>query len=95
MPYVRLSIVKPRPGQSAHVQDLMQKLNEFSLTHSGCESSMVLKPHDNSGEIARITIYDNEITAEQIANTDHVLALRSELHLASEPGHVERAFFSE
>lgn len=95
MPYVRLSIVKPRPGQSARIQELMEKLNEYSLSQPGCEASMVLKPHDNSGEIARISIYDNELSAEHIANSDHVMALRSELHLAAEPGHVERAFFSE
>lgn len=95
MPYVRLSIVKPRPGQSAHIQEIMEKLNTYSRSQPGCTLSLLLKPHDNSGEIARMSIYDTEASAEHVANSDHFLALRSEMHLASEPGHVERAFFSD
>jgi len=93
--YVRLSIMKPRRGDEARVNELLAKLNEASRGHPGFEQGLVLRPHDDSGEIARIAIYRDEASAEAVANTDRVLALRSELHLDVEPGHIERAFFAD
>lgn len=95
MPYVRLTIVKPRSGQATRLGEILQKMNAFSLSQPGCSFSQVLRPHDNSGEIARISMYEDEHAAEHVANSDSMLSLRSELHLLAEPGHVERAFFSE
>lgn len=60
----------------------------------GCLQSLVLKPHDDSGEIARISMYDSEESAASIANNPRFMSLRAEVHLASEAGHAERAFFS-
>ena len=94
MPYIRLSIAKPRRGEEVRLEELMRKLAEVVGAQPGCLASHVLKPHDDSGEIARIAIYENEEAAESVANTQSFMAIRSELHLASEPGHVERAFFS-
>lgn len=74
--------------------ELMTKLNALSTANDGCLESWVLKPHDESGEIARIAVYSDEKTAEAAANNASVMALRSEIHLATEPGHIERAFFS-
>jgi hypothetical protein len=54
----------------------------------------VLRPHDSSGEIARIAVYESEQIAESAANSTSFMALRSEIHLIAEPGHTERAFFS-
>lgn len=94
MPYIRLSIARPRRGEEARLEELMRKLNDLSASVPGCIQSYILKPNDDSGEIARIAIYENEEAAESVANTQSFMAIRSELHLASEPGHVERAFFS-
>lgn len=94
MPYIRLSIAKPRPHEEARLEELMRKLNEMSSSQEGCLDSWVLRPHDNSGEIARIAIYDSEESAESAAKSDAFMAIRSEIHLATEPGHIERAFFS-
>lgn len=94
MPYIRLSIAKPLRGQEARLEDLMRKLVALSAEHEGCLETFLLKPHDDSGEIARIAVYTNEHVAEQAANSASFMALRSEVHLAAEPGHVERAFFS-
>ncbi|GMV85354.1 MAG: hypothetical protein AMXMBFR80_12100 [Dehalococcoidia bacterium] len=94
MPYIRLSIAKPRRGQEARLEELMRKLDATLRQQPGCLSSYLLKPHDDSGEIARIGIYENEHVAEAAANSQSVMALRSEIHLASEPGHIERAFFT-
>ncbi len=94
MTYIRLSIAKPRRGEETRTLELMQRLSEIAATQPGCSASYVLRPHDESGEIARIAIYESEHAAESVANTQTVLSLRSELHLAIEAGHTERAFFS-
>lgn len=95
MPYIRISITKPRKGQEAHLEEVMRQLGDAIKAAPGCRDSWVLKPHDNSGEIVRISIYEDEAAAEAAANNDHVMALRSEVQFAAEEkGHVERAFFS-
>jgi heme-degrading monooxygenase HmoA len=94
MPYIRLSIARPIKGQESRLQEIMTKLNDLSKDQPGCRESYVLKPRDDSGEVARIAIYDSEAEAETAANNSSFMALRSQLHLVSEPGHVERAFFS-
>ena len=94
MTYIRLSIVKPRRGEEQRVEEMMTRLTKLAMEGEGCLESYVLRPHDDSGEVARITIYTDERAAEALANTQSILSVRSELHLASEPGHVERAFFT-
>ncbi|HMO54524.1 MAG TPA: antibiotic biosynthesis monooxygenase [Tepidiformaceae bacterium] len=95
MAYVRVSIAKPRRGQEARLEELMRKLEAIIRAQPGCTASYLLKPHDDSGEIARIAIYENEDVAEDAANNQQIMALRSEIHLLVEPGHIERAFFSD
>lgn len=95
MPYVRLSIARPRHGYEQRLEEIMRELTQFATTQPGCIEAFLMKPTDGSGEVARLVIYKSEEDAEHAANTDHVLALRSELHIASEPGHVERAFITE
>jgi|GEM_PF-3887851 len=92
--YIRLSIARPRKGDEARLEQVMRQIAEAVAQHEGCLESYVLKPHDDSGEIARIAIYKDEHSAEQAANTDHIMSLRAQQHLLSEPGHVERAFFT-
>ncbi len=94
MPYIRLSIMKPRRGEDARVEALLRKLDEAVAAQAGCQVTYLMRPHDDSGEIARLAIYDSEETAERAVNDTHNMALRSEIHLLVEPGHVERAFFT-
>ncbi len=95
MPYIRLSIARPRRGEEARLESIMRELTEEVSGQPGCQSAYILRPHDDSGEVARITIYDDEKVAEQHAQSARVLSLRSEMNLACEPGgHTERAFFS-
>lgn len=95
MAYVRLTIVKPARGREAAVEGLMRRLAEAGSQQPGCITSYVLHPHDDSGEVARLAVYEDEASAEKAATSDTILSLRSELHLCVEPGHVERAFFTE
>lgn len=95
MPYVRLTIAHPRPGQERRVRELIERLNELTGAIEGCMATYVLHPHDESGDIARMAFWADEDTAEAAAADDRVLAVRSELHLALEEGHIERAFFTD
>lgn len=72
----------------------MRQLCDLASGSPGCIQSLVLRPHDESGEIARIAIYENEEAAEALANNPRFMSLRSEVHLASQAGPTERAFFS-
>ena len=60
MPYVRLSIARPRRGEEQRLIDLMHKLSALAEDQEGCLASYVLRPHDDSGEIARIAVYKDE-----------------------------------
>ena len=94
MAYVRLSIVHPHRAEEARVEEIMRKLAEAARDTPGCTLSYVLKAHDQSGEIGRVSIYEDEAAADRAANGQHVLALSSELHLHIDAGHTERGFSS-
>ncbi len=90
MPYVRLSIVHPRHAQEERVIGLMTALAEAVGAKEGCSESYVLKARDG-GDIARITTFIDELSADASANDSHVMSLRAELHLAVD-SQIERAF---
>ena len=94
MTYIRLSVVKPRAGQEGRAVELLKALSATTANSPGWQANYVLRPHDNSGEVARISIYEDELSAEREAATPSVMSLRSELLLVIEPGYRERAFFS-
>jgi quinol monooxygenase YgiN len=94
MTYIRLSVVKPRPGFEERAVELLEAMSAATADSPGWQANYVLRPHDDSGEIARISIYNDEASAEREAATPSVLSLRSELLLIIERGHRERAFFS-
>jgi hypothetical protein len=92
MSYVRLSIVRPRRGEAERVTTLMKDLTESAKKNPACLEAYVLAAADGTGDLARIAIYKDEKDADHAAGDSHILSLRSELHLAVEPGHIERAF---
>lgn len=95
MTYIRLSIARPRRGQEERLHEIQAEIARWARTQDGCRESYVLHPHDDTGEIARIAIYEDEGTAEGLAQHSHLMSLRSELNLAAEADHVERGFHAE
>ncbi len=95
MPYVRISIAKPRRGEEARLREIIERINADASSREGCLETYLLQPHDESGELARLAIYRDEASAEAAASSQSMMALRSEMHLLVEPGHTERAFFTE
>jgi quinol monooxygenase YgiN len=94
--YIRLSVARPRTGEtSEHLQALFRELGQLTSGQEGCLQSYLLKPHDDSGEIARIVMYTDEKAAERAAGEESIMALRSQLDLIIDPhSHRERAFFT-
>ncbi len=94
MPYVRITIAQPLAGAEARLEEVMRELTTLPEGQDGYLSGWVLRPHDGSGEIARIAIYTDEHAAERVLASDHLMALRSDVTRLAAPGHVERAFFT-
>lgn len=94
MAYVRLSIARPRRGEEARFEEVMRRLTEVTAQQAGCTAAYMMKPEDDSGDIARISFYEVAEQADAAAQGATIMALRSELHLLSDAGHVERGFFT-
>lgn len=94
MSYVRISLMTPTRGREEEVKRLNQEISAFNRTHKGCQYSLVITATDGSGELGRLTVWDSREAAERVANLQHSMSLRSQLHLAIEPGHAERSFFT-
>lgn len=92
MPYVRISLMKPVPGHEDEVRQLNQELVSFYRGQQGCQLCYFLAAADSSGEVGRVSVWDSEHAADQAANHDHSMALRSRLHLLIQPGHQDRSF---
>jgi len=93
MAYVRLTLVHPRAGESERVEDFLRRLSDLCATQDGHIDSYLLKPQGDSDELGRIAIYSDSAAADKAANSDSIMALRSQMDLYIETeSHLERAF---
>lgn len=93
MPYVRVSIVKPKSGDDAEVRRIMDELIGFFTHQPGYLDGFRIDARDGTGFLGRITVWQDEASADRAAQTDHVLSLRSQLNPVVEEGtHEEHAF---
>ena len=76
MPYVRITLLSPRPGTEDEIQVLQRKLITFFAAQAGYKDGYLLHA---DGRLGRLTVWDSETAADLVANHDHVLALRSPL----------------
>jgi len=83
------------PGREGEVERLNHQLLELYRTCPGFLAGYYLKAADGSQEVGRLTIWESHQQADSAANLDYSLALRSQLHLLVQPGHVDRSFFAE
>ena len=95
MTYIRVSLMKPLAGRDLEVQKLNAELVNYYQNQPGCLQSVLVRSTDESGEVGRISFWESENAADQAANSDHSLALRSRLHLMVRRGHQERSFHGE
>ncbi|MBI1885053.1 MAG: antibiotic biosynthesis monooxygenase [Chloroflexi bacterium] len=95
MPYIRISLMKPQEGHADEVERLNRELVGLYQGSRGCLVSYLVTAADGSGETGRVSVWESEDDADRAANEHRSLALRSQLHLRVEEGHVERSFLTE
>ena len=84
--YVRLSLMAPREGMLDELLELHRKLVEWLVGQPGFLRGYVIAGGDPEGRVGHITIYDSYENADQMAQTQTVLSMRSELMQLSEEG---------
>ena len=96
MLYVRISLMHPKSGHEGDVASMMDKLVAYYSLQTGFIAGYKLAAADGSADIGRVTVWDNGEHADAVAQSDHVLAVRSELlPLIDEPSVRERSFYAE
>ena len=91
MPWVRMSLMKPKAGRQAEVDQLLTELADFFAEQDGFLEGYIL--HAKDGLVGRVTIWETEASADHSAQSTHVLAVRSRLNPDVEEGsHEEHAF---
>jgi hypothetical protein len=90
---VRLSLMKPKPGEEQRVLDLHEKLLEWLPSQHGFVRGYVIRGGDPQGRLGHIDVWRTGEDAKNAAQSQHVLSLRSELNLIVErESHAEHAY---
>ena len=85
--YVRLSLVKPRAGNEQRVAKMEEGLIRHLAGLPGYLHGYQITGGDSiEGRIGRLTLWRSDQDADHAAQTDHVLAIRSELMMLVEDG---------
>ncbi len=96
MPFVRLSLMTPRPDQRERVEELLDKLIQLYQGRPGFIDAYRLSPdpHSGSQRLGRVSIWQSEAHVNEMANDDTDLAIQSQLRLFVEPdaSHEEYSF---
>jgi hypothetical protein len=93
--YVRLSLMKPLAGMEADLLAAQKDLLKFFSEQPGYVDGYLLTAYDGSGEVGRLGIWESGEQADQAANSDHVLAVRSRINQLIGEGHSERSFLAD
>lgn len=95
MPYIRISLMKPTPGNERDVAAIMDDLVTFYQQQQGFIDGYKLRADDETGEIGRVTVWTSEEAADHVAQLNHVLSQRSALMRFIQDGsHQERGFYA-
>ena len=82
--YVRLSLMVPKEGMRDRVLDLHRKLVDWLQGQPGFIRGFLMVEGDPEERVGHLNIYDSEQQANQVAQSQHVLSVRSELKLLIE-----------
>jgi hypothetical protein len=90
---VRLSLMKPKPGEEQKVLDLHNKLLEWLPGQQGFVRGYVIAGGDPQARVGHLDIWRTGDDAKNAAQSQHVLSVRSQLNLLIEPeSHAEHAY---
>ena len=95
--FVRISYMHPKEGQQARLQELLQKLSAYYREQEGYEGGYILNPYAGAEtedrRWGRVGFWATADNAEHAAQTEHSMALRSELaRIVEEDTHYEFTF---
>jgi hypothetical protein len=83
--YVRLSLVRPKPGNEGAVAAIENDLMAFFTKQPGYVHGYQIVAGAAQTAVGRLTIWRSPQDADHAAQQQHVLAQRSELNMLIEP----------
>lgn len=96
MLYLRISLMVPLPSEVNEAVRLLDEVTNFCNGHPGYLGAYVLQQQPETGIIGRVTLWEDEKSATAVAQTAHMLALRSGLNRLLVVGsHKEFGFIAE
>jgi hypothetical protein len=94
VPYIRISLMVPKSGRVNEAGRLLDAVTLHCEGQPGFIKGYRLEPGDDSGLIGRVTIWADERSADDVARSERMLALRSALNEVVRKGsHQERGFW--
>lgn len=84
-------MMRARSGEEARVRDLLDRLVAYYRQQPGYMAGYRLEPTEAGGYVGRMGIWQRVEDAERAAQTEHDLALRSQLNM-SVVEHTEYTF---
>jgi len=95
--YVRLSLVQPKAGHEQQVLQMEADLIKYLAGRPGYLHGYQITGGDSiAGRIGRLTLWRSDHDADHAAQTDHVLAVRSELlMLIEDEEHIEDSWIAQ
>lgn len=90
MQALRITIGRPMPGRREELERLFDELEEILSKQEGYIMGARFASADDSDEVGRLGFWTSPEAADRAANLSSVFALRSQIHLAIQPGHIER-----
>jgi quinol monooxygenase YgiN len=91
--FVRVSLMIPKPGMEGQVLELHRNLVAWLKGQPGFVRGYVITGGDPEGRIGHLNVYRSEHDADHVAQSQHVLSVRSELlPLIDEDSHAERSW---
>ena len=91
--FVRLSLMDPRPGERERVIKIHEELVKWLPGRPGFVRGYVITSGDPADRVGHMNVWASMHDADQAAQSQHVLSLRSELMLLIEEGsHAEHSY---
>ncbi|MGE3961774.1 MAG: hypothetical protein AB7F65_08855 [Dehalococcoidia bacterium] len=95
--FVRVSYMHPKEGQEDRLKDILHKLSDHYHDQPGYEGGWILNPYAKAKaedrRWGRVGLWATDDAAEHAAQTEHSMALRSELaRIVVEDSHYELSF---
>ena len=96
MLYIRIGLMVPLPGHEDAAIDLLDDVANYCNGQPGYLGAYILKPQPSTGMIGRVTLWEDEESAVTVAQSAHMLAVRSELdRVVAEDTRLEFGFNAE